>query len=194
MDPAKSRTPAAPRSRAETARQNPGRGCGSEGGAGAGPGEVEDAGGVEEALGRPGPVGDGAVDEEVPEADVGEGGPEAHALGEGADGEGGGDDGEGALEEDEGGLGDAGPAAGEAAAGRAHGRDARAVAGEPEALGAADEDAARAEGEGVAEGDPEERDEAGDGEDLEEDGEDVLLAGDAAVEEGQTGDVHHEDE
>ena len=46
-------------------------------------------------------MGDGAVDEEVPEGDEGEHGAEAHALGEGAADDGGGDDGEGALKHHE---------------------------------------------------------------------------------------------
>ena len=68
--------------------------------------EVERAGHVEEAVGRPGPVRHHAVDDEVPEEDEDDHAGELHPFRDGAVYDGRRDDGEHALEHHEDGLGD----------------------------------------------------------------------------------------
>ena len=128
-------------------------------------------------------MGEGAVDDEMPDAEEDEEGPEAHALSRGAGDDGSGDDGERALEGHEQRLGDV--------------AEGLLDVGEPELGTAADKVVgvvARPEGDGVAKGKPEHSDEARHGEALHHGPEHVGRLRQASVEEGEAGQRHHKHE
>ena len=152
-------------------------------------GEVDGARLEDPALGAPHHVGDRAVDGEEPHRDERAPCAELHALGDRAEDQGGRDDREHRLEHDEDVLGDVARRRREV--GR-HRVDRHA--GESGLREVADEGVAGAEGEAVADEDPEHADDAGGQHALHEDVEDVLRAHQAAVEEGETGKRHHQDE
>ena len=144
----------------------------------------------EVAGGAPDGVRDGVIDEHGPEGREEQHGGELHAFGDGPDDERGGDRREHGLEEGERRRGDP----------RFVGGGAGAEAAEAEMLGAAEdvpEQAAfeaAAEHERVAEGPPHQEAERGEGEALRGDGEHVLAADKAAVEEEEPRDAHHQHE
>ena len=130
-------------------------------------------------------VGHGAVDEERPEGEKDGHGAELHALGKCAGDERRGDDGEHELVDHEGLLGNGGGVVGIGSEGDA---------AQEEVLEAADEPVAVTEGQRVADDGPEDGDQAHHGEALHHGAEDVLFADQAAVEEGQSGAGHEQDE
>jgi hypothetical protein len=121
-----------------------------------------------------------AVDQNEPDRDEGQVGPETHALGEGPDHQRGRDDGEHALEDHEDVLGDGSP--------ECFGRDA----GEAELAEATDEGVPLGEGQAVSEQDPEHSDDTGGDQALHQDAENVLGPDQPAVEERQARNRHHQ--
>jgi hypothetical protein len=148
--------------------------------------KIEHARSTEEAA-APYPVRHRHVDEQEPQRHEPHHGRELHALGEGAGDDGRRDDGEGRLVHQEdvlrhrlGELVHAAP-------------QARAE-GAREAADHAVEVAAVGEGKRVADDEPQHRHQGGDGEGLYGRRQHVLLAHHAAIEEGQSRDVHHQDQ
>ena len=146
-------------------------------------GGVPDA--VHQAGGAPDHVGEREVDEEHPSEDEGHQGRELEALSRGAEDQGRGDDGEGQLEDREDILGDPVGVAGV----RIRGDSLK-----EEILGSSQEGAreVRSEDQAVADGPPDDGDHGSDAEAHRDDGEDVLRADQTSVEEGQTGEGHHQ--
>ena len=140
---------------------------------------------LREEAAAPDPVDEGDVDQQAPEHEEDEVRLEADAVGESAGDQRGGDDGEHQLEEEEGEEGNRG---GVGVAGReADVLQAKVVeiADQPPVVAAV--------GEAEADEDPEDRDDAHRDEALHHDGQDVLVADESAVEEGQAR-RHEQDE
>ena len=154
-------------------------------------GKVENSPLAHEAA-SPLPVGNGAVDEEVPEEDEDQERGELHALGDGAGDDSAGDNGEGHLEHHEERLRE-----GPRSRARHDGLARLRVAKQPDLVAAADVVAvvvltATGEGEGVANSEPEDGDKAGDGKRLHHGREHVLRARETTIEQRQAGDGHHQ--
>ena len=153
------------------------------------PGEVKrrnvQAGSVEQAAHAPHHVGHGTVDEDGPEGEKESHGAELHALGESSGDEGGGDDGEHELVDHVGLLGNGGSVVGVGS---------ECDTAEKEVLKAADKEVSVAEGERITDDCPDDSDQAHHGKTLHHGAEDVLSADKAAVEEGETGAGHEQDE
>ena len=145
----------------------------------------EVAGGVEQAADAPDHVGHGAVDEQRPEREKERHGAELHAFGKCAGDQRRGDDGEHELVDHEGLLGNGGGVVGVGS---------EADAAQEEVLEAADEGVAVAEGQRIAHDGPDHGDQAHHGEALHHGAEDVLFADQAAVEEGQAGAGHEQNQ
>ncbi len=151
-------------------------------------GEVEHAGRPQETA-APDPVGDRAIDQDVPERHEQQEARELHPLGEGAGDQGRGDDGEGQLVAEEQEL--------RQALGQAVGR-VRPHAVQKDRIEAADEGlqgfGRHAEGQGVADDEPEHGDDGRDGHLLGDGGQDVLAPHHAAIEERQARQGHEQDQ
>jgi len=149
---------------------------------------------VHGAIDAPDHVGEGEVDDKHPEADEEEHGAEADALGDGADDEGRGDDGEHQLVHRKDVVGDPVGVIGIRGGADILEKGVAEVAEHGGAGPQAGPGHAGSEDEAVADGPPEDGDQGCDAEALGEDGKNILAPDQAAVEEGEAGQCHEEDQ